>query len=189
MRAHSTASLYNRIAAILTEQLVGIDVSAILLQAHPPSVVRADAARLPVRGGVADAVTAVNVLYHLSDPLPAIVEAHRVLRGGGHLLAATIARNDSPELHDYWSRPETSFDAEEAPGLLARVFDTLTVYPWDAPLVTLPSAAAIRDYLLGRQAPAHIADAAARDIPAPFTVTKRGALIHTTPSQHISPVS
>jgi hypothetical protein len=42
--------------------------------------------------------------------------------------------------------------------------------------VTLPSATAIRDHLLGRQAPA-TAEAAARALPVPLRVTKRGALL------------
>jgi SAM-dependent methyltransferase len=145
-------------------------------------VVRADATRLPFADGVADAATAVNVFYHLPDPMPAIREAHRVLRHGGHLLAATIARSDSPELHGYWRPPATTFDTEEAPILLGQVFSTITVHPWDAPLVCLPSATAIRDYLLGRQAPPEVAEAAARELPVPLTLTKRGALIHATRS-------
>lgn len=109
--------------------------------------------------------------------MPAVGEAHRVLRAGGHLVAAAISRDDSPEFEAYWTRPATTFDAEDAPGLLARVFDSVTVYPWDAPLVTLPSPASIRDYLLGRQVPAEVAAAAGREMPVPLRVTKRGALI------------
>ena len=44
-------------------------------------------------------------------------------------------------------------------------------------MVTLPSQASIRDYLLGRQVPAEAAAAAAREMPVPLRVTKRGALI------------
>jgi SAM-dependent methyltransferase len=201
-RAHTAADLYGRVARLLGELgahavldvgcadgvlraalaapgpwLVGLDTSAMLLRDHPAPVVQADAARLPVRDRVFDAVTALNVLYHLADPTPALREARRVLRPGGHLVAAAIARADSPELSRYWTRPETSFDAEDAPDLLARVFDPVTVFPWDAPLVTLPDATAVRDYLVGRQVPLDTALTAARELRAPLSVTKRGALI------------
>ncbi|MGH3494330.1 MAG: class I SAM-dependent methyltransferase, partial [Sciscionella sp.] len=146
-------------------------------------VVQASAARLPFRDGSFDAVTALNVLYHLSDPLPALWEAHRVLRAGGHLLAAVIARDDSPEFSAYWTRSATSFDAEDAPDRIGRVFESVTVYPWDAPLVTLPSSEAIHDYLIGRQAPAMVADTALHELPVPLRVTKRGALILATRSK------
>ena len=109
--------------------------------------------------------------------MPALRAARRVLRRGGHLLAATIARSDSPELARYWRRPATPFDAEDAPAVVAQVFENITVHAWDAPLVTLPDSAAIRDYLLGRQAPPAAAEAAARSLPAPLRVTKRGALL------------
>ena len=63
-------------------------------------------------------------------------------------------------------------DAEDAPGSSTRS-------PWSPgpPLVTLPDAAAIRDYLVGRQVPTEVAVAAARELPTPLHVTKRGALI------------
>jgi SAM-dependent methyltransferase len=201
-KAHTAADLYGRVARLLGDLgvrtvldvgcadgvlraalpasgpwLVGLDMSSTLLHDHPPPVLRADAARLPVRDRAFDAVTAVNVLYHLPDPMPALHEAHRVLRVGGHLLAATIARTDSPELAAYWTRPTTSFDAEDAPGLIAQVFDSVTVFGWDAPLVTLPDATAIRDHLVSRQVPTGIARAAAQGLRAPLVVTKRGALI------------
>jgi SAM-dependent methyltransferase len=201
-RAHTRADLYGRVARLLGALgagtvldvgcadgalraalpapgpwLVGLDASETLLRDHPPRVLRADARRLPVRDRAVDAVTALNVLYHLPDPMPALREARRVLRAGGHLLAATIACTDSPEFSTYWSRSATSFDAEDASGLLARVFDSMAVFAWDAPLVTLPDAAAIRRYLIGRQVRAEIAVAAADELPTPLSVTKRGALI------------
>lgn len=201
-RAHTAADLYGRVAQLLGELgastvldvgcadgalraalpapgpwLVGLDASERLLRYHPPPVLRADATRLPVRDRAVDAVTALNVLYHLPDPMPALREARRVLRPGGHLLAATIARTDSPEFSAYWTRSATGFDAEDAAGLLARVFDSIAVFSWDAPLVTLPDATAIRDYLVGRQVPTEVAVAAADGLATPLPVTKRGALI------------
>jgi hypothetical protein len=91
--------------------------------------------------------------YHLDDPLSAVREARRVLRRHGVLIVVTIARSDSPELDAYWKRPSISFDAEDASQLIGEVFDAVITHPWDAPLITLPSRTAIRDYLLGRQAP------------------------------------
>jgi SAM-dependent methyltransferase len=201
-RAHTRADLYGRVARLLGALgaatvldvgcadgalraalpapgpwLVGLDASETLLRDHPPRVLRADARRLPVRDRAVDAVTALDVLYHLPDPMPALREARRVLRAGGHLLAATIACTDSSEFSAYWSRSATSFDAEDAPGLLARVVDSMAVFAWDAPLVTLPDAAAIRRYLIGRQVRAEIAVTAADELPTPLSVTKRGALI------------
>lgn len=211
-RMHSATSLYDRVALLLSEletgevldvgravgalrdavpasgpRLVGLDVSATLLRAHPAPVVQAAASRLPFLDGVFDAVTALNVLYHLPDPTTAVRETHRVLRAGGHLVAATIARNDSPEFNAYWTRPATGFDAEDAPDVIGQVFGSVHVHPWDAPLVTLPSPAAIRDYLVARQAPAEVAAAAARELPVPLPVTKRGALIVAKRSLHSRP--
>ena len=142
--------------------------------------VLADAARLPVDDWVCDAVTAINVLYHVDTPVEAIAEAHRVLRPGGRFVTSAIARSDSPELRAYWTRPPTSFDAEDAPALVVEVFGSVDVLPWDAPLLVLPHRDAVRDYLLGRQASAEQAARAAEALPTPLQVTKRGALLTAT---------
>lgn len=117
------ASLYDRVAAMLVDlhvgvvldvgcadgvlraalslsgpHLVGVDASAILLRDHPAPVVRADTASLPFADDVFDAVTALNVFYHVPDPLSALREAHRVLHASGHLVVSAIARDDSSEL-------------------------------------------------------------------------------------------
>jgi hypothetical protein len=100
-----------------------------------------------------------------------------VLCFDGHVLTSTISREDSPELAAYWRRPRTTFDAEDAPAILGLVFAEVTVHRWDAPLLTLPDAAAVRDYLLGRQAPRAAAEAAAAELSTPMRVTKRGAVL------------
>jgi SAM-dependent methyltransferase len=160
-----------------TVRVVGLDASATMLSAHPRPAVQAGAARLPFKDGVFDAAVAVNMLYHLDDPVPAIREARRVLAPGGLFVASAISRHDSPELAHVWRREATCFDAEEAPGIVARVFGAgdVEVERWDAPLITLPDRDAVRDYLAARQ----VAEASvlARGVHAPVAVTKRGALV------------
>jgi len=158
-------------------RLLGLDTSAVLLRTHPVPAIQADAVRLPLRNQSVTAVVAVNMLYHLPDPLVAIREARRVLAPGGVFVAATISRSDSPELAAVWRPRRSTFDAEDAAALAGAVFATVEVESWDAPLITLPDTAAIRDYLVARQMrPAQAAGAAAQ-LPAPLTITKRGALL------------
>jgi SAM-dependent methyltransferase len=162
----------------LASRTVGLDASVTMLGAHPAPVVRADATALPLAAGVFDVAVAVNVLDHLADPTVAIGEAHRVLAPGGSFIAATASRHDSPELAGVWRPPPSGFDAEDAPGLVAWVFDRVRVQRWDAPLVRLPDRDAVRDYLLARFVPPEVAAAAVERVTTPITVTKRGAVIH-----------
>lgn len=158
-------------------RVLGLDASAQMLRAHPGPAVRADASRLPFADGRLDAVVAVNMLYHLDDPLAAIAEARRVLVPGGMFLAATVSRHDSPELSHVWRPAPSTFDAEDGPGLVARVFGTAETERWDAPLMRLPDAGAVRDYLMARFVPEAEAARAAGQVRVPVTLTKRGALI------------
>jgi SAM-dependent methyltransferase len=157
--------------------MVGLDASRTMLDAHSPPVVQADATALPFPAEVFDAVVAVNVLDHLAGPAAAIGEAHRVLAPGGSFVAATASRHDSPELGHVWRPPPSSFDAEEAPGLVGSVFGQVQVHRWDAPLLRLPDRAAVRDYLVARFVPPGVATDAAGRVHTPVTITKRGALI------------
>ena len=161
----------------LRSRVVGLDASGIMLRANPPPVVQADATALPFLAGVFDAAVAVNVLDHLAEPAVAIGEAHRVLARGGILAAATASRHDSPELAVVWRPPPSTFDAEDGPRLVASVFDRVRVERWDAPLVRLPDTDAVRDYLIARFVSPEEAEAAARRVPTPLAVTKRGAVI------------
>jgi SAM-dependent methyltransferase len=170
-------ALRSALPATWRARLVGVDASATMLAAHPPPVVQADAAALPVATGGVDAAVAVDVLDHLADPTRAIGEAHRVLAPGGVFLAATASRHDSPELADVWRPPPAGFDAEDGPGLVASVFARVEVERWDAPLIRLPDRDAVRDYLIARFVAPGDATAAAERVATPVAVTKRGALI------------
>lgn len=60
---------------------------------------------------------------------------------------------------------------------MAEHFQDVEIEPWDLPLLTLPDHGAIRDYLVGKGTEPVRADEAAREVNAPLTVTKRGALV------------
>jgi SAM-dependent methyltransferase len=156
---------------------VGLDNSQTMLERAPAGGVRGEATALPFPDESFDGVAILYVLYHLPDPRLALAEAHRVLRPGGLIAVAAPSRHDSPELaHALPKRPLT-FDAELAPGLLRELFEELEVKRWDAPLVELPTARAVRDYLVGKQVAPDRAQAAAAAVELPLSVTKRDALL------------
>jgi SAM-dependent methyltransferase len=170
-------------AAACPLRVIGLDAAVPMVtaaRAHGP-VVRGDITALPLASGSVDAVVVVNVLYHLDEPEVALREARRVLGPDGLLVAGTVARSDSPELAPFWRPTPGTFDAEEAPGLVASVFGAVVTEPWDAPLVTLPDRDTVRDYLRARFVPpdeaGRLADAIAARGPLPLPVTKRGALL------------
>jgi SAM-dependent methyltransferase len=161
-------------------QIVGIDASPVMLAACPGPRVQADARQLPFASGSFDAAVTVNMLYHLPDPADAIREAHRILRSGGQFIATAISRHDSPELAAVWTPAPSTFDAEEAPAIVASAFGTAEAEHWNAPLITLPDHDAVRDYLIARFVPPEQAAASAAKISTPAAITKRGAFIRAT---------
>ena len=132
-----------------------------------------DASHLPFPSGTLAAIAALWMLYHLEDPVVAIAEARRVLRPGGVFFASTTSRTNDPELTN--SYPPTSFDAEEAPELVASVFgkSSIEVITWDAPLVRLQDREAVALYLRSHHLPAGTVER----VRTPLTLTKRGCLI------------
>jgi SAM-dependent methyltransferase len=155
---------------------VGVDASAEMLARAPEPHRQAEATALPFPDASFSSVALLYVLYHLPDPALALAEARRVLRYGGLVAVAAPSRDDSPELANALPRAPLTFDAEIAPGLLAEQFAEVEVERWDAVLVELPNPAAVRDYLIGKGVDPRVAGSKAATLPAPLSVTKRGAL-------------
>jgi SAM-dependent methyltransferase len=63
----------------------------------------ADAMAFPVSSSRVDAVVLAYVLFHLSDPLVALMEAARVLRPGGRVATVTWASETPSEADVLWS--------------------------------------------------------------------------------------
>jgi SAM-dependent methyltransferase len=156
---------------------VGLDNSRMMLERAPPGSVLGEASALPFADESFDGVAILYVLYHLSDPRRALAEAHRVMRPGGLIAVASPSRHDSPELAHALPKTPLTFDAELAPGLLRELFEEPELTRWDAPLIELPTAQAVRDYLVGKQVASDRAQAVAEAVELPLSVTKRGALL------------
>jgi SAM-dependent methyltransferase len=145
---------------------------------HVEPMVRADLRHVPLRSAAFDAVSAVNCLYFLADPAPAIEEAHRLLRPGGTFLASAPSRHHDPELRhvlDGWGEA-SPFDAEEAEAIVRGTFadpdDEVRVDRWAVPAYHLPDRQAVVDYLVAFRQPD--AEARAGQVPTPTDVTKSG---------------
>jgi SAM-dependent methyltransferase len=155
---------------------VGVDASAEMLRRAPQPHHQADATALPFPDESFGSVALLYVLYHLPDPSSALVEARRVLQPGGLVATAAPSRHDSPELAAAITPGPLTFDSEGAPELLAQFFTAIEVEPWDAPLLELPTRAAVRDYLVGKGVEPAAAESTAKQTAVPLSVTKRGAL-------------
>ncbi|MGH9045883.1 MAG: class I SAM-dependent methyltransferase [Acidimicrobiales bacterium] len=137
--------------------------------------VRADITMLPLADDCVDGAAAVNCLYFVTDPRVALREAKRVLAPGSLFLASAPSRWNDPELEGVdprWGAAST-FDAEDAPALVADVFGSVEVERWRVPAYVLPDASAVADYF-------HAFDV--RDwrdmtptLEPPLTITKVGA--------------
>lgn len=154
-----------------TWPVVLLDSSRTQLREGSVPKVCADALALPVASGSIGVVTMLWMLYHLERPASAIGEAHRALRPGGLFAAATISRRSDPELTDGYE--PTTFDAEEAPGIVASVFGDVDIVAWDGPFVTLPDRDAVLAFCRSHFLPAQAADR----VNPPVTLTKRGCFV------------
>jgi len=167
-----------RLASLLDDVVtwIGVDSSPAQVAANPHRpVVLADMRALPFREGVFAEVTHLWCLYHLDDPVVAISEAARVLGVGGRYYASTAARDNDPEivLDGY---PPSSFDAEEAVAIVARVFDQVEPERWDRTFFPLETRDEVRAYCRHNYISAERAEA----VDLPLWLTKRGVLVRAT---------
>lgn len=152
---------------------VGVDSSPTQLRANPyRPVILADMRRLPFRDKSFAEVTHLWCLYHLDDPVEAVAEARRVLQPGGRYYACTAARDSDPEILPEGYPPST-FDAEEAEGIVGSVFGAIDCERWDGYFFPLSSREEVRAYCRHASIPTERADA----MPVPCWLTKRGVLV------------
>lgn len=166
-----------RLLSSRSVEVVGLDRSLTMLKAVSGYRVLADAQALPFRTGAFGGIGALYVLYHFSDPVRVLLEAHRVLRPGGTFVAATPSRYNDPEFAQFVQSKSTTFDAEEAPQIVGRVFTEIEVESWDGPFITLPDPEAVAEYLFGRGINRAQSVEIARSVKVPMRVTKRGCLV------------
>jgi ArsR family transcriptional regulator len=75
---------------------------------------------LPLRDDEGDFVCINMVLHHLSDPLPALREIHRVIHPGGLLLVAAFDRHDHERMRTAYGDQWLGFDRETLSALLTQ---------------------------------------------------------------------
>ena len=157
-------------------QWCGVDSSdAQLARCDARPVVRADMCTLPFRSDTFAVVTHLWCLYHVDAPTAAIEEACRVLGPGGNYYASTGARNSDPEL--MWEGyPATTFDAEEAAGIVGKVFVDAQAEQWDGKFFALESREEVRMFCRHNSIPVERAETAE----VPLWLTKRGVLLRAT---------
>ena len=159
-------------------------VTCVAVDLNPPAehhrpMVQADLRALPFRARSFDAVSAVNCLYFLADPVEGIRAAHALLRNGGTFLASAPSRFHDPELAhvlDGWGEP-SPFDAEDVAELVGRVFREIDVRWWEGPAYHLPDRAAVVDYLVAFKQ--RDPEAKAERVETPVTITKSGCDVWT----------
>ncbi|WP_415951874.1 class I SAM-dependent methyltransferase [Streptomyces sp. KLOTTS4A1] len=167
--------------------LLGLDIATGILAGVPGPVAVADATRLPLAAGRADAALALHMLYHVPDISQAIRELARVVADDGVVVASTNSDRDKAELDDLWQRAagevlgtdrgparislSARFSLEQAPALLGEEFGRVEV-------AELPGTITVRD---PEPVIAHMASYRAwadqHDVPFDATIDRARALV------------
>jgi len=70
---------------------------------HLPTVdFVADATRLPLAGGSADAIVALELIEHVPNPADVLGELRRVVKPGGTVIVSVPSTVPRHDVHDYW---------------------------------------------------------------------------------------
>ncbi|GAA4216015.1 class I SAM-dependent methyltransferase [Actinocatenispora rupis] len=83
-------------------RVLGLDLSPGMAAATGTPAAVADATRLPLPDGAADALLCLHMLYHVPDPGAAVAELARVRAADGTVLIASNARDDKTEITALW---------------------------------------------------------------------------------------
>ncbi|WP_043224966.1 class I SAM-dependent methyltransferase [Streptomyces sp. NRRL F-5193] len=167
--------------------LLGLDIAPGILAGVPGAVAVADATRLPLAAGSADAALALHMLYHVPDIPRAVRELARVVARDGVVVASTNSDRDKAELDDLWQRAagdvlgidrgparislSARFSLEKATAFLGKEFSRVEV-------VELPGTITVRDPepVIAHMASYH-AWADQHDVPFEATIDRARALV------------
>jgi SAM-dependent methyltransferase len=144
-------------------EAVGCDLSLGMLRSTGhPTLINADAARLPFGDAAFDIVLAPHMLYHVPDRAAAVGELRRVLRTDG---VAVVVTNGAEHMRSLWQLVETAvrrtdphwevgnplihlFSLENGATQLGAAFASVTcVRPIGAPAVEIDDADVVADYV------------------------------------------
>jgi SAM-dependent methyltransferase len=135
---------------------------------------------LPFEDASFDLVVAAWVLFHAADPDVALSEIARVLRTGGHMIAAT---NSELHLIELWQllgveRIGYGFGAENGERLILKRFASVTTQVVDG-TVTFPDTESARSYVASSILYGHFVDRVP-DLAEPLRARRRNAVFVAT---------
>ena len=165
------------------ETLIRLELSpamaSLAARTHPAPVAVADEERLPVRGGAFDLVVSNLALHWVNDLPGALIQARRVLRPNGLLLASLLGGETLVELRDVLLRAEAEVSGGAAPrvspfadlrdmgGLLQRAGFALPVVDSDRITVTYPHLFALLAELRAMGETSVLLERSRRPLPRP----------------------
>ncbi|MGW1887589.1 class I SAM-dependent methyltransferase [Streptomyces sp. NPDC001970] len=174
--------------------LLGLDLAPGILAGVPGPVAVADATRLPLASGSADAALALHMLYHVPDIAQAVRELARVVSRDGLVIVSTNSDRDKTELDELWQRAAGNvlgidrgparislsgrFSLGKAPAFLGEEFSRVET-------IELPGTITVRD---PEPVIAHMASYRAwadqHDVPFDATIERARALVTDHIARH-----